>query len=137
MTGIAFGGYNKNLGTVKNCLFKGNSLFYNNSKYKDPEYQGMGEVLITKSSNNQFTENKLVCFPDNSVMINNEFPISHSYKNTFSKNQYYTSEGVDSLFFLWNKEEYHGLQAFIKGTGQDRDSIFLKNLKKEASQYLN
>ncbi len=114
-TGIAFGGYESNLGWARDNSITNNTLFQN-----DTQETGTGEFLIQKSRDNTVRENILVTGAQN-IAYTNYFPPSASFGNTMSFNLIYGDAGQPTSF-VWQDDDYVDLEDFRTSTFQELGS---------------
>jgi parallel beta-helix repeat protein len=114
--GIVFGGYEDKAGRVKQCVFKGNTLFKNHRHKSDHN----GEIWIQWASDNVVTAN--------TVIGGEESPLVQmdpgGTKNVLTGNKYSSTAGKEDAPFMLKFEDVEGMNAWIKSSGQDRDSVF-------------
>ena len=111
---IVVGGYSNETGIVRGCTFQGN-LCYRNTGHK----KATAELWIQHAIGNTFESN---------VFVGNEakqlvYAEPASDKNVLRGNTWY-SPGPESAIYAWRGEEFRGLAAFQRGSGQDKGAEF-------------
>ncbi|MEM4248621.1 MAG: right-handed parallel beta-helix repeat-containing protein, partial [Candidatus Nanoarchaeia archaeon] len=122
VTGLAFGGYETNMGIVMNCKFEHNTLYMN-----DTTNSGTGEIMIQKSHDNALSNNIFYASSQN-IFITNYFTSAYSYNNTLDYNAYYCPGGQNVATFVWKNTEYNSFSAYKTASLQDSHSIFVNPL---------
>ena len=117
LTGIAFGGYDKNRGSTINCKFINNTLYNNDTKKT-----GCGEVLMQFSTSGNIFCNNILYSGSQSLFISNEY--KENSGNIFDYNIYYSINGASNSKWLWKNEYIQGFDKYKSITGNDKNSKF-------------
>lgn len=123
--GLVFGGFEAAVGRVRNSVFRGNTLFGNNTVGENGQGTyfvggGIGEIWVQFSENNT-VEGNLVVAGEENVFVGSFDPGS-SVNNTFDYNLFFSSNVVDGEFSL-NGASMEGLPAWRSQTGNGTHSI--------------
>jgi len=117
LTGIAFGGYDRNRGSTLDCKFLNNTLYNNDTKAT-----GCGEVFMQFStSGNIFCSNILYANRQN-IFVSNEY--KENSNNVFDYNIYYSTGGESKSEWLWKNKFIEGFDKYRSATGNDKNSKY-------------
>lgn len=124
--GIVFGGFEAAVGRASNNVFRGNTLYKNNTVGKNGQGThfpggGIGEIWIQFAENNVLENNLVVAGPEN-VFIGS-FDAGSSVGNTFDHNLYFSAGGAAAGDFSLNGSFFAGFSAWQSGTGNDANSL--------------
>ncbi len=120
--GIVFGGYAEDRGRVIN------SIFTNNTCYKNNQVKSKGEIWIQYSENNLVTNNILYTteYENGRAIILSSFEDNTYLLNTIDNNIYYAEPEINSdYFFRLHGISFDNLKDFQDATGQDSNSFFI------------
>jgi len=118
LTGIAFGGYDKNRGSTINCKFINNTLYNNDTKRT-----GCGEVLMQFSTNGNIFCNNILYSGNQNLFISNVYKENNG--NIFDYNIYYSVGGAASSEWIWKNEYIQSFDKYRSITGNDKHSKFV------------
>ncbi len=124
--GLVFGGFEQSVGRARDNVFRGNTLFQNNTVGESGQGRffaggGVGEIWVQFARDNQ-VENNLVFAGAENVFVAS-FDAGSSVRNSFDFNLYFSTAGVGKGAFDLNGASFTGLTAWRKGTGQDASSV--------------
>lgn len=124
--GIVFGGFEAAVGRASNNVFRGNTLYKNNTVGENGQGThfpggGIGEIWIQFAENNVVENNLVVAGPEN-VFVGS-FDAGSSVNNTLDHNLYFSSEGAGTGAFTLNGSFFFGFSAWQSGTGNDANSL--------------
>ncbi|MFQ5512100.1 MAG: right-handed parallel beta-helix repeat-containing protein [Candidatus Krumholzibacteriia bacterium] len=117
--GIVVGGFAAGVGRANSNIFRGNTLYANNTLSQSGN--GQGEIWIQYAENNVFENNIVVADGqgDNVIVESSK----GSVDNTFDYNIFHTVDGLPASFTL-NGASLFGFASWQSGTGNDANSVF-------------
>lgn len=117
-TGIAFGGYDfpSGSGKITNCKFYNNTCFYN-----DTEFNGNGELAITRAENCEMKNNIFFAHEQNKLMYCES---GQAQNNVFDYNCWYITDSANAASFTYGSTDYSSYAAYLSVTNQDSHSLF-------------
>jgi cysteine-rich repeat protein len=113
--GIVFGGFAAGAGRVRDCEFRNNTLYRN-----DTLGAGFGELWIQFAEDN-VVRNNLLAATDQNLFVAS---YGGSVGNALDHNLYFAEDGAAAAVFVWNDTPYTGFEAYRSATGQDASSGF-------------
>lgn len=113
--GLVFGGYDKKVGRVEECIFEAN-FCYHNGTHKDRN----GELWIQMASGNRVTGNTFWSAADGPLLQT----VKGAEGNELDNNTYYSEAGRKDADFNWRETEASGFDAYLRISGQDAHSKF-------------
>ena len=124
--GIVFGGFEAAVGRANNNVFRGNTLYKNNTVGESGQGThfpggGIGEIWIQFAENNVVENNLVVAGPEN-VFVGS-FDTGSSVGNTLDYNLYFSADGAATGAFTLNGSFFFGFGAWQSGTGNDVHSL--------------
>lgn len=117
LTGIAMGGYDADRGSTINCTIVNNTV-YNN----DTLGYGNGQLYVQSDTRHNVILNNIFVASSTDVLIYNEY--TNNSGNVVDYNLYYAPGDGNEANWTWMNNEYVGLAAYQKGTGNDAHSKF-------------
>ncbi len=123
--GLVFGGFEAAVGRTRDCEFRGNTLYANNTVGENGQGRyfvggGVAEIWVQFSEQNVVEGNIVHAGPEN-VFVGS-FDEGSSVGNVFDYNLYW-SGGVEAGEFSANGVFFDGFAAWRSGSGQDAASI--------------
>lgn len=124
--GIVFGGFAAAVGRANNNVFRGNTLYKNNTVGKSGQGThfpggGIGEIWIQFAADNVLANNLVVAGPEN-VFVGS-FDAGSSVGNSFDYNLYFSADGAEVGDFSLNGTGYFGFTEWQTDTGNDGSSL--------------
>ena len=113
--GIVFGGFQASVGRVRDCEFRNNTTYEN-----DTLSRGFGELWIQFAENNVVRDNVFVATAANLLLSSD----AGNTGNALDYNVWYAPGGATSARFVWNGAAYTGFAAYRAATAQDAASVF-------------
>lgn len=113
--GIVFGGFAAGAGRVRDCEFRNNTLYRN-----DTLGVGFGELWIQFAEDNVVRNNVLSATEQNLLVAS----YGGNVGNSLDHNLYFAADGAAAAVFVWNDTPYAGFDAYRSGTGHDASSAF-------------
>ncbi len=134
--GIIFGGYKSTVGRANNNVFRGNTLYHNNTVGKNGQGThfpggGVGEIWIQFAEDNVLANNLVVAGPENAFI--GSFDSGSSVDNSFDHNLYFSADGVENGLFSLNGVDFGGFSGWQGGTGNDAHSLNAEPLLVDAA----
>jgi len=119
--GLSIGGYDEKRGSTHDTTIVNNTLYKN-----DTWHTGTGEIQMQFYLRNNIFKNNIVYIGDsNRVMMSRSGRVDPDLPTaTFDHNLYYSAEGPNGVKWSLNGKDYSSFQAYVKATGEDRDSKF-------------
>jgi hypothetical protein len=119
--GITIGGYDEKRGITENCIIEYNTLYAN-----DTWNTGTGEFMMQFYMRNNVFENNIVWVgPHGRVTTSKSGRITPDTPTvTMNHNLYYFPAGPGAAQWSYDANSYPGFEAYVKATGNDRDSLF-------------
>lgn len=121
LTGIAFGGYDRNRGSTIDCKFLNNTLYNNDTKIT-----GCGEVLMQFSTSGNIFCNNILYSGNQNIFISNQY--KENSDNIFDYNIYYSINGATRAKWTWKNEYLEGFDKYKSVTGNDKNSKYVDPL---------
>jgi len=124
--GLVFGGYAQSVGRADNNVFRGNTLYKNNTLGQNGQGRffsggGVGEIWVQFAGDNVI-ENNLVYAGDENVFVAS-YDSNSSTGNAFDHNLYFSDAGVAGGEFSLNGTFFTGFTAWTAATGNDASSV--------------
>jgi Right handed beta helix region len=124
--GLVFGGFESAAGRTRDCEFRGNTLYANNTVGESGQGTyfaggGVAEIWVQFSEHNTVEGNAVYAGPEN-VFVGSYDPGS-SIDNTFDYNLYWSAGGVEAGEFSNNGTSFDGFADWQSGSGQDAASL--------------
>ncbi len=110
--GMVFGGYRTQAGRVRNCTFRNNTCWQN-----DTLASGFGELWIQYADTNE-VKNNIFSATSQGVLISSD---AGNVSNVLDYNLWYAP---GTAHFTWNGTAYTGFAAYRSATGEDAHSPF-------------
>ncbi len=117
--GIVFGGFASGVGRANGNVFRGNTLYANNTLSQSAN--GEAEVWVQFAEDNLFEGNIVVADGQGGNVVVSSF--AGSVGNVFDHNVYYTVNGLPGSFTL-NGVGYSDFASWRSGSGNDTGSVF-------------
>jgi cysteine-rich repeat protein len=115
--GLIFGGFKASVGRANDNVFRGNTLYKNNTFGRDAG--GESEIWVQYAEDNVIDGNIIYAGDDNSFVSS----FAGSANNTFDHNLYFSDAGEEAGDFSLNGAAYAGFSAWQAGSGQDGASV--------------
>ncbi len=119
--GISIGGYDEKRGSTHDTVIVNNTLYKN-----DTWHTGTGEIQMQFYLRNNIFKNNIVYIGDSNQALRSRTgrmdPDTPTV--TFDHNVYYSPAGANGVKWSLDGKDYSSFQAYVKATGQDRDSKF-------------
>jgi hypothetical protein len=108
--------------------FTVNSIFYNNTLYKNDTLNFYsGELCLKKAHDNEIKNNIIYGRddPENTLLLNAYMSSSYTYNNTLNNNIWYTALGSNETVFQWrSSSSQKKWSAYKTSSGQEANSLF-------------
>ncbi|MGC1870607.1 MAG: right-handed parallel beta-helix repeat-containing protein [Acidobacteriaceae bacterium] len=119
--GISIGGYDEKRGSTHDTVIVNNTLYKN-----DAWHTGTGEIQMQFYLRNNVFKNNIVYIGDSDrVMRSRSGRMDPNTPTvTFDHNLYYSPAGANAVKWSFDGKDYSSFQAYVKATGEDRDSKF-------------
>jgi hypothetical protein len=123
--GLLFGGYDEPVGRANGNVFRGNTLFENNTVGASGEGRyfsggGIAEILVQYGQDNRVENNLIVAGPEN-AMVESAGPGSSS-GDAFDYNLWWSASPEDAVFRL-NAGEFSGFADWQANAAQDGNGL--------------
>lgn len=113
--GISIGGYAPGVGGSERCSIIGNTLFHN-----DLAGTGSGELQIQYHASANLFENNVVVAGASGLILN-AYAADTAAPAVLDHNLHFAGA---SPKWIWQANEYSGLEAYVGASGQDANSLF-------------
>lgn len=114
--GLVFGGFDRNAGRVKSCVFTGNTCYRNDRHKKDQN----GELWIQAASDNKVTGN--IFWSGAETPLVQVDPLAG--ENVIDQNKYFSEAGQQDCYFNWRGKDVDGFSSWKRLSRQDVSSEF-------------
>jgi hypothetical protein len=115
--GLAIGGYDRRRGNTEHSEIVNNTFYQDDSLRTDN-----GELLVQFDTRDNVIENNI--FSANSQALFMVNPYRENSGNRIDHNVYFSPGGSSHSTWQWKDKTYAGFDAYRKGSGNDRHSIF-------------
>ena len=110
--GLAIGGYDTKRGNTEHCTIVNNTFYHDHGV----------ELLVQFDTRDNRIENNIVVADARRNFLNNIYTENHG--NVLDDNMYWAPGGVGGGTWQWKDRTYGSFSAYVKATGQDRNSRF-------------
>ncbi|MES1928999.1 hypothetical protein SADO_07082 [Salinisphaera dokdonensis CL-ES53] len=116
--GLAIGGYAPDVGGAEGCRIVHNTFYHN-----DTARSWGGEVVIQHNARDNLFKNNIVYANEQAVFIN--YYVESTPQPLISDhNLFYAERGRSAGQWQWRGQHFQGMAAYVRGTGNDRRSLF-------------
>ena len=119
--GISIGGYDEKRGSTHDTMIVNNTLYKN-----DAWHTGTGEIQMQFYLRNNVFKNNIVYIGDSNQALRSRSGRMdpNTPTVTFDHNLYYSPAGANGVKWSLDGKDYSSFQAYVKATGEDRNSKF-------------